>query len=92
MVIPGMRRDGLVMAAALIALLALATPVTALTVAINPSGDISGTLDSRNITIAFIHAGSGGSVILNPGTYYMGGHCTWYRDWHHDRRKHNLRG
>ncbi|WP_292369868.1 Ig-like domain-containing protein [Methanoregula sp. UBA64] len=58
------KRYGLLSALLVIALLALAAPVAAGTVTINPGNDIGA---------AIMSAGSSGTVILNPGVYYQSG-------------------
>ena len=62
---------GTVFALLLVALLAFAAPVTAATITTDPSG--SGSSDISNFNAAITSAGSGGTVILNPGTYYLHG-------------------
>ena len=66
------RRYILVFTVLLIAALALAAPAGATgTYTISASG--SDVLDSANLTAALGNAGSGGTVILNPGTYSIYG-------------------
>ena len=66
------RRYILIFAGLLIAALALAAPAGATgTYTISASG--SDVLDNANLTAALGNAGSGGTVILNPGTYSIYG-------------------
>jgi hypothetical protein len=68
---PATKRYGLIFGLLLITVLALAVPAGAADVTIDASG--SSALDISNISAAISAAGSSGTVILNPGTYYANG-------------------